>query len=72
MTTKHVHKFKLKINRVRADNKLYNGTTGDKAIISWVCACKAAYAVEMGPVRAMAKLFKRLTNVPRTENNPSS
>lgn len=56
---KHKHDYStLDIRRVSADNKLYSGTTGDKAIIYQKCQCGASKAIDYGDVRKMAVKFK--------------
>lgn len=65
--TAHEHDFKLKIQRIRADNKWYRGTTGDKALILQACSCTKQIAVDMGSTAEMLAKYKELKNAQKPE-----
>lgn len=61
---KHTHRYtKLEGQRVRPDNKRYQGSTGDKAILYRVCKCGDKYAIEFGTYKAMQRKLQELRNV---------
>lgn len=57
---KHVHDYKIIGERVPKRNDAYTGTTGDTAILYYVCDCKERIAFDTGPYVAMKAKLKDL------------
>lgn len=58
----HKHSYTdLKMFRLLEVQKDYNGTTGDKAILTRACSCGTEKAFEMGKYKDMVALYESLS-----------
>ena len=61
MTDTHIHSYKkLYIYRIKRVHPSYNGTSGDKAFLLYLCKCKKALPFDYGTTRDMTERYKSL------------
>ena len=54
---RHIHSLKMVGERIAVDNPLYNGSTKDKAFLSWKCEkCKDINTFDYGPYKSILEI----------------